>query len=177
MRSAVTLLLDRDGTIVRDDPYNNDPARLQLVAGVTDALTRVRARGISIALVTNQSAIARGLATTEQVDEFNRALSVAVGGFDIALVCPHIDGCGCRKPAPGLLFKALEILGGEPSQAVMVGDIGSDIQAAQAAGVHSILVPTEQTLRDEISSAPVVRSTFADAMAAVCAFHDTGRLG
>lgn len=176
MRSGVTLLLDRDGTLIHDVPYNNDAKHLVLVDGARESLARIRARGIPIAIVTNQSAIARGMATPQQVDEFHQTLSQRVGGIDAFAVCPHVEGCDCRKPAPGLLLQALSLLGNGHSQAVLVGDIGSDVEAAAAAGIKSILVPNEKTRDEEIQAAPIVRDSFVDAMAAVCAFYDTGRL-
>ena len=176
MRSGVTLLLDRDGTLVHNVPYNNDVTKLRLVEGVIEGLAGVRARGVRVGLVSNQSGVARGLTREKDVAEFNSALAEAVGGFDLILCCTHLEGCDCRKPAPGMLLRALHALDADPDHAVMVGDIGSDVQAAKAAGIKSILVPQPETKAEEIETAPVVRRTFVDAMAAVCAFCDTGRL-
>ncbi|MEW6637537.1 MAG: HAD-IA family hydrolase, partial [Actinomycetota bacterium] len=62
-------------------------------------------------------------------------------------------GCGCRKPAPGLVLRAARKLGARPERCVVVGDIGSDVEAARAAGARAILVPTGRTRPEEVEAA------------------------
>jgi len=72
--------------------------------------------------------------------------------------CPHGpgDGCACRKPAPGLILRAAERLGVDPARCVVIGDIGSDVEAALAAGARAVLVPTSATRPEEVAAAPEV---------------------
>src|SRR5207302_8874438 len=99
-----------------------------------------------VLLVTNQSAVGRGLATVGEVDKIHLHLARKVrqhgGHIEAFLVCPHTpdDGCDCRKPAPGLLFQARDRYGVDLNSAVMIGDWETDTQAARAAGCTSILV-------------------------------------
>jgi histidinol-phosphate phosphatase family protein len=160
------VLLDRDGTLVIDVPYNGDPARVRPMPGARAALERLRRDGVRMAVVSNQSGIARGLLTREQVDAVNHEIEQRLGPIGPWLVCPHgpDDGCACRKPAPGLVLQAAQVLGVEPERCAVVGDIGADVQAAHAAGARAILVPTERTLHDEIDAAPEVARDLPEAI-------------
>ena len=111
------------------------------------ALDRLRAAGVRLAVVSNQSGIARGLLTEDEVDAVNRRVEELLGPLGPWLVCPHgpDDGCRCRKPAPGLVLDAAAQLGVDPSRCAVVGDIGADVEAAQAAGARAVLVPTPRT--------------------------------
>ena len=152
------VLLDRDGTLVVDAPYNGDPARVVPMPGARAALARLRAAGVPTAVVSNQSGIARGLLTRAQVDAVNARVEELLGPLGPVLVCPHgpRDGCACRKPAPGLVLEAAAALGVPPAGCVVIGDIGADVGAARAAGAAHVLVPTPVTLRGEVDDADVV---------------------
>jgi histidinol-phosphate phosphatase family protein len=152
------VLFDRDGTLVHDVPYNRDPALVRPVAGARRAVERLRSAGVRVGLVTNQSGIARGLLTADDVRAVNAELQRRVGAFDAVAFCPHApdDGCACRKPAPGLVLEAARTLGVRPEETVVIGDIGADVGAAAAAGARSILVPTPVTRAEEVAAAPVV---------------------
>ncbi|NYI04106.1 HAD-IIIA family hydrolase [Allostreptomyces psammosilenae] len=145
------VLLDRDGTLVRDVPYNNDPEKVEPVPGARAALDALRAAGLRVGVVSNQSGVARGLISPEQLAAVNARLEELLGPFDTWAVCPHgdADGCDCRKPAPGLVHRAAADLGLTADRCVVVGDIGADIAAARAAGARGLLVPTEATRPEE----------------------------
>ena len=149
------VLFDRDGTLVVDVPYNGDPDLVQPVPGARAALDRLRAAGVPTALVSNQSGIARGLLTREQVDAVNDRLEELVGPLGPVFVCEHgpDDGCGCRKPAPGMVLAAASALGVHPADCALVGDIGADVGAATAAGARAVLVPTPVTRVEEVDAA------------------------
>ncbi|MCY1158212.1 MAG: family hydrolase [Citricoccus sp.] len=151
------VLFDRDGTLVHDVPYNGDPVRVVPVDGAAEAVARVRAAGLKTAVVSNQSGIARGLVSREQVDAVNARVDELLGPFDSWQVCPHgpADSCACRKPRPGMVLAAAASLGVRPEHCVLIGDIGADVEAAQAAGARSVLVPTEVTRAAEVTDAPV----------------------
>ncbi len=152
------VLVDRDGTLVVDVPYNGDPDRVQPLTGVGQALERLRRRGIPVAVVTNQSGIARGLLSAEQVDAVNARVEDLLGPFAAFWICPHgpEDGCACRKPRPGLVLAAAAALGVAVESCALVGDIGADVEAALAAGARPVLVPTPVTLPAEVAAAPEV---------------------
>jgi len=152
------VLLDRDGTLVEDIPYNGDPARVRPMPGAEEALRRLRASGVELAVVSNQSGIGRGLLTPGQVEAVNRRVDELLGPLGPWVLCPHApeDGCDCRKPAPGLVRRAAELLDVAPERCAVVGDIGADVEAARAAGARGVLVPTARTREEEIAAADEV---------------------
>jgi histidinol-phosphate phosphatase family protein len=160
------VLLDRDGTLVTDVPYNGDPDRVTPMPGAAEAVERLRAAGVSTAVISNQSGIARGLLTTESVGAVNRRVEELLGPLGPWLMCPHgpDEGCDCRKPAPGLVLAAAERLGAEPRRCAVIGDIGADVEAARAAGARAILVPTPRTRAEEVAAAPEVAETLPSAV-------------
>jgi histidinol-phosphate phosphatase family protein len=149
------VLFDRDGTLVHDVPYNGDPTKVQPVDGARQALERLRAEGVRLAVVTNQSGIGHGLITAEQAESVNQRVEALLGPFEGIHLCPHVaeDGCVCRKPQPGLVKQACSEAGVEPARTVLVGDIGSDVGAARAAGATAYLVPTGHTRPEEVAEA------------------------
>jgi D-glycero-D-manno-heptose 1,7-bisphosphate phosphatase len=160
------VLCDRDGTLVVDVPYNGDPDRVAALPGVRAGLDRLRAAGIRLALVSNQSGVARGLLTRAEVEAVNDRVADVLGPFDAVLWCPHgpDDGCTCRKPAPGMIRAAAAVLAAPLSRCVVVGDIGADVEAAAAAGARAILVPTAATRPQEVDAARCVAPHFAGAV-------------
>ena len=160
------VLFDRDGTLIVDEPYNGDPAKVRPQPGAREALDRMRAAGVRLAVVTNQSGVARGLLTRAEVDGVNRRVEELLGPLGPWYVCPHgeDDGCGCRKPRAGMLEAALRRLGSRPERAAMIGDTGADMQAARTAGVRGLMVPTPVTLPDEIRDAGDVAPDLAGAV-------------
>jgi histidinol-phosphate phosphatase family protein len=152
------VLLDRDGTLVVDVPYNGDPARVRPMPGAAEALARLRREGVPTAVVSNQSGVARGLIAGGQVAAVNRRVEDLLGDVGPWLICPHApeDGCACRKPRPGLVIRAARVLGVAPAECVVIGDIGADVDAARAAGARAVLVPTPRTRAEEIAAAPLV---------------------
>jgi HAD superfamily hydrolase (TIGR01662 family) len=163
------VLFDRDGTLVHDFPYNGDPAWVRPVDGAREALDRLRARGVRVGVVSNQSGVARGLITVDQVEACNARLAELLGPFDTVQVCPHgpDDGCTCRKPAPGMVKAACAELDVAPARCVVIGDIGADVEAATAAGAVGILVPTPVTRREEVDAAERRAATLLEAVDAV----------
>jgi len=163
------VLFDRDGTLVHDVPYNTDPDLVAPVDGAREVLDDLRARGIRVGVVSNQSGVARGLITPAQLEAVNGRVDELLGPFDDWQVCPHgsSDGCACRKPAPGLVLAAAAALGVDPAACVVIGDIGADVGAALAAGARAVLVPTPVTQAEEIAHAREHAHVAADLYEAV----------
>jgi histidinol-phosphate phosphatase family protein len=162
----LAVLLDRDGTLICDVPYNGDPARVEPVPTARAALDLLRAAGIRLAVVSNQSGVGRGLITLEQVGAVNRRVEELLGPLDGFFVCPHIpsDVCNCRKPQPGLVLQAAAALGVPARACAMIGDIGADVEAASRSGARPILVPTPVTRHDEVARAPEHATTLLEAV-------------
>jgi histidinol-phosphate phosphatase family protein len=157
------VLFDRDGTLVRDIPYNGRPALVEPMPGAAVATARLRRARMPLGVVTNQSGIGRGIITAGQAEAVNDRVDELLGPFGSWAVCPHGpgDGCGCRKPAPRLVQQAAADLGVDPADCVVIGDIGADAGAAYAAGARAILVPTPQTRPEETAGVPVAPSLSA----------------
>ncbi len=162
------VLFDRDGTLIRDVPYNGQPERVEPMPGVVAALTRLRRAGVPVGVVTNQSAVGRGLITPGQLAAVHERIEELLGPFGSWAVCPHApeEGCDCRKPAPRLIRQAAAELGVDPADCVVIGDIGADATAAYAAGARAILVPTPQTRPAEAAGVPTTAGV-GDAVTAV----------
>ena len=152
MKRAV--FLDRDGTLNREIGYIGDPDQLELLPGVAPALARLIAAGWMPIVVTNQSAIGRGVFTRAQVDAVHARLSALLAAEGVTLaglfLCPHApaDDCPCRKPRPGLFEQARDALGIDLAGSWMVGDTAKDVAAARGAGVRPLFVLTGWGKRD-----------------------------
>jgi len=151
------VLFDRDGTLVRDVPYNDRPDKVEAMPGAVEAVRVLRAAGIRTAVVSNQSGVGRGWIDPDALRRVNERVDEIFGPFEVWACCPHgpDDGCACRKPRPGLIHDAARRLGVRPEECVVIGDIGADVAAARAAGARSVLVPTDATLREELAGARV----------------------
>ena len=160
------VLFDRDGTLIVDVPYNGDPERVEPMPGARQALDRLRAANVPVAIVSNQSGIARGLLSPDDVLAVHGRMEALLGPLGPLEYCPHgpDDGCACRKPAPGLIRRAAARLGVDPSECAVIGDIGADVGAALAAGARPILVPTPVTRSEEVAAAPETARDLADAL-------------
>jgi D-glycero-D-manno-heptose 1,7-bisphosphate phosphatase len=139
-------LLDRDGTIIIDKVYLSDPDGVEFAPRAIEGLRLLRDSGFSLALITNQSGIARGLFDPPKLEEIHGRLRSMLAAERLRLeriyFCPHgpEDGCDCRKPAPGMLRRAMRDLGFAPDQTVVIGDSDADMGAAAAAGVAGVRV-------------------------------------
>jgi D-glycero-D-manno-heptose 1,7-bisphosphate phosphatase len=140
------LLLDRDGTIVKSMPFLHEPARVELVPGAANALARLQALGLRLAIVTNQQGIGLGYFTTDDFIAVNQAMlkQLASHGVRISKIyyCPHslAEQCACRKPGTRLFERALKDFGFEPARAFVAGDSGADSGAAAALGIPSFRI-------------------------------------
>jgi D-glycero-D-manno-heptose 1,7-bisphosphate phosphatase len=140
------VFLDRDGTIIEDKGFLSDPSGVEILPTVTDALRLLREHGFATIVVSNQSGVARGYFDDHAVrvvnDEIARQLAndgIVIDGW---YWCSHFEqGCACRKPAPGMVHRAVEEHGLTLDGSVMVGDRGSDVALGHAVGIPGILLP------------------------------------
>lgn len=136
------VLVDRDGTIIIDVPYNGDPERVEPIGGAKRALDALRAAGLKVGVLTNQSGVGRGMIRDDQMRAVNARVEALLGPFDGWFVCPHAPDvdCDCRKPKPKLVLDAANAWGIAPVQIVVVGDKDSDVEAARNAGAQAIKI-------------------------------------
>jgi len=130
--------LDRDGVLNRDLGYIFTMDRVHWVPGARAAVRHLRNSGYLVVVVTNQSGIARGMATLAEYETFAQSYLTAFGEpIDGVYFCPHgpDDGCDCRKPKPGLIERALADLEARRSGSFLIGDKESDVAAARSAGI------------------------------------------
>ncbi|WP_246545411.1 D-glycero-beta-D-manno-heptose 1,7-bisphosphate 7-phosphatase [Pelotalea chapellei] len=152
MQRAV--FLDRDGTINQEKDYLYRIEDFEFIPGVPEAVKIFNAAGFLVVVVTNQSGVARGYYTEEDVDILHRYVSSQLEGagakIDCWMYCPHHPSgkgsyalpCACRKPLPGMLRDAARQLDIDLQSSIMIGDKRADVEAAIAAGCRPILVRT-----------------------------------
>ena len=151
------VFLDRDGTINKYVGFLRNIDDFELIDGVADAIKEINNSGYLAIVITNQPVIARGEVTFEQLHEIHMKMETLLGQqgayLDDIFYCPHhphkgYDGevaelkieCECRKPMPGLLFRAAEKFNIDLKQSWMIGDSENDVKAGIAAGCKSVLV-------------------------------------
>lgn len=168
MRRRRFVVLDRDGTIVVERHYLSDPAQLALIPGAGAALRRLAGMDLGLVMITNQSAIGRGMLDTAGLDRIHERLAELLGGEGVSLdgiyVCPHLpeDGCLCRKPGTALLVRAASELGFDPAASFVVGDKACDIDLGRRAGATTLLVKTGYGAQTAIDPAVAPDHVVAD---------------
>lgn len=146
--SGYTVFLDRDGTLNPDPGYIKSPDQFELFPGVPEALASLKRAGARLIVVTNQSGIARGFLSREDLDAVHMKLKQLLDGagapLDAIYFCPHHpdDGCECRKPNRGMIDQAVQEWGVTLDRSYLIGDHARDIELAKRIGARSILVTT-----------------------------------
>ena len=144
------VFLDRDGVINKDSPdyIKSWPEFIFLPKSIA-AITHLTLNGFTIIIISNQSAVSRKIISVESLEYIHAMMKKAVmsrgGDIKDIFYCPHLpeDGCDCRKPKPGLIYKAQKKYKIDLADSVMVGDRAKDIECAKNAGCGgSVLVLT-----------------------------------
>jgi len=151
--AARGVFIDKDGTLIDNVPYNVDPGRIRLALGAVEGITMLHQAGFLLVVVSNQSGVARGLfseqalgAVQQRIRDLLNKANVPLAGF---YYCPHHpEGkvtryavvCQCRKPAPGLIYRAADELGLDCKQSWLIGDILDDVEAGRRAGCRTVLI-------------------------------------
>ena len=163
MRKAV--FLDRDGVLNQDFPphYPHRLDQMIMIPGVDDAIKLLKDNDYFLAIISNQSGVARGYYEEKQISVFNDALLKEIrkkgGDIDAIYYCPHHPdaviekykiNCSCRKPKPGMILEAAKTFDIDLTSSFFVGDKATDVETGRKAGVRSILVLSGQGI-DEVS--------------------------
>ncbi len=167
------IFLDRDGVIIEDVDLLTDVAQIRLLSGASESLRILRQNGFRLIVVSNQTVVARGLATEANVERINQELNrqlvaVSGSGVDQFYFCPHHPNatvpsyrinCDCRKPKPGLILRAAREYNLDLPASFVVGDRITDIIAGARAGCRTILVQTGQHAAPPIETAEPIDLT------------------
>ncbi|MER3521504.1 MAG: hypothetical protein C4317_04610, partial [Acidimicrobiia bacterium] len=150
---ARAVFLDRDGTLIEDLEYLSDPEAVRVLPGAGAALSKLASAGFELVVVSNQSAVARGIATPRDIEAIEQRITALLEIEKVCITawyyCFHhpealVEGwraiCDCRKPRPGMIYKAAEDLSIDLRQSFLIGNMWSDIVAANRAGVRGILI-------------------------------------
>lgn len=146
------IFLDRDGVLCEERGYVISFSELQLFPYARESVARMHALGYAVIVITNQSAIARGLADEAAIADIHSYI-IQETGVDHVYCCPHLPPkpgepqvppyrivCNCRKPHTGLIDQAVRDHGLDLKEAYFVGDRASDIEAGQAVGIRTVLL-------------------------------------
>ena len=155
MKKYAAVFLDRDGTINEEVGYMDSLEKLKIIPEAFEAIRLINQNGMKAVVITNQSGVARGLFSEEFVQTVHaiiqEQLKAGQAFIDAFYHCPHhptegqgvyLQTCNCRKPAPGLLFKAADEMEIDQGRSYMIGDMPKDVEAAKRAGAKGILVRT-----------------------------------
>ena len=138
------VLLDRDGTLIRNVPFLHDPSKVEILPGVIEGLEKLQAAGLRLAIVSNQQGIGLGYFTIQDFIAVNQALLRELGSRGIRIskiyFCSHslAEQCSCRKPAAGMVIRAMRDFKTPPEQTFLMGDSDEDMQAGAAAGCRTV---------------------------------------
>ena len=166
MSGQAAVFIDKDGTLIRDIPFNVRPERIELLPGAADGLRLLHRAGFPLVIISNQSGVARGHFDEEQLVGVRRRIETLMAEIEVPLTafyyCPHhplgnVPGyaivCDCRKPKPGMLQRAARELSIDLHRSWVIGDILDDVEAAHSAGCRAILLLGGGETRWELSAA------------------------
>ncbi len=163
------IFLDRDGTINKYVGFLRSPSELELCEGAAEAIKKINESGYLAIVITNQPVIARGEVTVSQLDEIHKKLETELGKqgayIDALYYCPHhpdkgfegevvelkID-CDCRKPKPGMIYRAAENFNIDLEKSWMIGDGKNDVACGKNAGCKTVLIGSENYDQDLIAN-------------------------
>lgn len=153
--SRRAVFVDRDGTVNEEIDYLCEPDQIRLIPGAAEAIDRLRKSGWLVVVITNQSAVARGLLSEDTLATIHKRLCTLLAELgtrvDAIYYCPHhpTEGltpynldCECRKPNPGMILKAARELNIDIAKSIVIGDRLQDLETARRVGARRILVKT-----------------------------------
>lgn len=147
------IFIDKDGTLIKDNPYSVDPSKIEFYPEVWESLRLMARRGFLLIVVSNQPGVAKGYFREAELENLISAFRQIFGRRGVPLsgfyYCPHhpqgvVEGysiaCQCRKPNPGLIFRAARHFNVELGRSWMIGDILNDVEAGNRAGCRTIML-------------------------------------
>ena len=153
MTNHRAVFIDKDGTLIRDVPYNVDPALIELQPFAGESLKAMKDSGYQLIVVSNQSGVAKGYFPESALQGVQSRIRHLLDDYKVSLdgfyYCPHHPAgilqeygitCACRKPQPGMILEASRDYGIDLRRSWMIGDILDDIEAGNAAGCTTILL-------------------------------------
>jgi len=146
------VFIDRDGTINKNTGYIDSPDRFEIYPGVAEGIKKLKDNGFKIIIITNQSGIARGFFTVENLDEIHKKMNDILAKKDVKVdaiyFCPHHpdEKCDCRKPNTALFEKAIKEHNIDTYSSYMIGDRMLDVEAGSKIGVKTVLVPEKKDM-------------------------------
>lgn len=174
------VFLDKDGTLVKDVPYNIAPEKIELEDGVAEGLMELKGMGYKLVIISNQAGVAKGYFGEDQLQDVYRHLQhITTGSFNGFYYCPHHPegtiakyaiACNCRKPGSELFFNASSELNIDLRQSWMVGDILNDVEAGNKAGCKTILIDNDNETEWELHRERIpdyVAHNFLEAVASI----------
>ena len=167
MNGKPAVFLDRDGVLNEDRGYVHRWEDFSFLPGAIEALRQLQQKGYLLVVITNQSAVARGLCTEADVLALHERMCAFLRerGIELAGIyhCPHHPqgsvsdyaiACACRKPEPGMILRAAQAHGIDLSRSLLVGDKLSDLEAGRAAGIPSLYLVVPPGQDEDLSSLP-----------------------
>ena len=156
----IAFFLDRDGVINKERrDYVKDISEFEIIDGALEAIKLIKENGFYVVIITNQSAINRGIISVEKLFSIHKFLSDKLlvdykTRIDGIYFCPHTpeENCMCRKPKSGLFLQAAKELDIELEKSVMIGDSQKDIDAAQSVGCKAVLIKNNERLIDIVKN-------------------------
>lgn len=148
---GVAVFLDRDGTICSDVHYMSSPEQFELLPKVAEGIKLLNELGVKVIVVTNQSGIARGYFSEEDLERIHKRMIDELlrrgAKIDAIYYCPHHpnNNCSCRKPRIGMLERAAGDLGLDLNKCLIIGDKKLDIETGRNAGCTTMLIPGPET--------------------------------
>lgn len=142
------VFLDRDGTINVDYGYVYQPEKLEFIPGSIEGMKLLQSQGFLLIIVTNQSGIARGYFTEEQMNRFHKVMAEKLNVYGVKIdgiyFCPHLEGCTCRKPGVELYYRAQKDFNIDFSQSFVIGDNIRDLSICKVEPVRGYLLQTKE---------------------------------
>lgn len=171
MRKAI--LLDRDGTLIVDRIYLNDPGQIEYLPGVFDALRMLRDSGYVFAVATNQSGVPRGLVDVRNLDEIHRVIQADFCRYGVDILSFHSapymtdNDHFLRKPNPGMLLEAAHWHRLDAGRCWMVGDRDTDVEAGHRAGMKSALLSADAQWTSRIAPPEIIAPSLLEVAHAI----------
>tara|TARA_B110000196_G_scaffold238025_1_gene206440 strand:+ start:83 stop:574 length:492 start_codon:yes stop_codon:yes gene_type:complete len=159
MNKSKVVFLDRDGVLnVKKNDYVKTVSELEIFPFILEPLKKLQNAGFKLIIITNQSAINRGLTTHKEIQKIHSELKKFLKKDNISIsaiyYCPHRpdENCTCRKPKPGLIYQAMNDFKIDINQSWFIGDSETDVEAGKSVGCKTLLISPELNFEQSIEN-------------------------